>query len=158
MIINITAINLSEMAAFFDKMPDAVRRVLLLKMRQLVLELEARVKDKLSGKVLNVQTGALRRSIQNELKEARDYIEAQVYSAGDVKYAAIHEFGGITKPHIILPKAKKALKFIIGGKEIFSRMVRHKGSVMPERSYMRSSLREMAERVETLLATALEGF
>jgi hypothetical protein len=37
-------------------------------------------------------------------------------ASGDIKYAAIHEFGGIIPPHEIVPDKAKALAFITGGK------------------------------------------
>jgi len=46
-------------------------------------------------------------------------------------YAAIHQFGGRTKPHRILPKRGKALKF--GGK--FYAAVNHPGSNIPARPF-----------------------
>lgn len=51
-------------------------------------------------------------------------------------YAAIHQLGGTTKPHIIRPKAgKKALAFMIGGKKVFAGAVRHPGSKVPARPF-----------------------
>ncbi|WP_103035222.1 phage virion morphogenesis protein [Castellaniella caeni] len=50
----------------------------------------------------------------------------------NVAYAAIHQFGGKTAPHVIRPKTKKALKF--GGK--IRRSVNHPGSNMPARPFL----------------------
>lgn len=50
----------------------------------------------------------------------------------NVKYAAIHEFGGQTAPHKITAKGK-ALKFTAGGKLFLRKSVNHPGSVMPAR-------------------------
>lgn len=47
-------------------------------------------------------------------------------------YAAIHQFGGITRAHVILPKNKKALAF--GGRVV--KRVNHPGSKIPARPYM----------------------
>ncbi|WP_297572592.1 phage virion morphogenesis protein [uncultured Deefgea sp.] len=47
-------------------------------------------------------------------------------------YAAIHQFGGQTSPHVIRPKNKKALAF--GGKVFKS--VNHPGSKMPARPFL----------------------
>ena len=112
------------------------------------LLLESHIKaDKLSGQVLNVRTGNLRRSIFSGVDDNGDTIEIWAKQSGDVKYGAIHEFGGKTAAHDILPMKAKALHFIVGGKEIFAKIVHHPGSVMPERSYMRSSLEDMKDSI-----------
>lgn len=50
----------------------------------------------------------------------------------NVVYAAIHNFGGRTKPHTIYPRHKKALAF--GGKVL--KKVNHPGSNIPARPFM----------------------
>lgn len=50
-------------------------------------------------------------------------------------YAAIHQLGGKTKPHVIRPKNKKALSFSIGGKKVFAASVKHPGSKVPARPF-----------------------
>jgi len=50
----------------------------------------------------------------------------------NVPYAAIQQFGGQTRPHIIKPKNAKALHF--GGK--FFKVVHHPGSKIPAREFM----------------------
>ncbi|GAB6066019.1 hypothetical protein JCM9492_11110 [Aquifex pyrophilus] len=42
------------------------------------------------------------------------------------EYAPFVEFG--TRPHVILPRRKRALRFIKDGKEIFAKRVNHPGS------------------------------
>ena len=59
-----------ELIAKIDRMPPTVRGVLRRKIRELALRLKAKIqRDKLSGQVLNVKTGALRRSIQDRVEE-----------------------------------------------------------------------------------------
>ena len=65
----------------------------------------------------------------------------------DIKYAAIHEYGGAIPPHQIVPDKAKALAFILGGKQAFAARVNLPAIAMPERSYMRSSLAEMADEI-----------
>ena len=50
----------------------------------------------------------------------------------NVAYAAIHHFGGQTRPHLIRPKNGKALKF--GGR--FAKQANHPGSKIPARPFM----------------------
>lgn len=47
-------------------------------------------------------------------------------------YAAIHQFGGQTRPHVILPKNGKALRF----GNVLVKRVNHPGSKIPARPYL----------------------
>lgn len=59
----------------------------------------------------------------------------------NVKYAAIHQFGGQTKPHVIRAKNKKALFF--GGH--FAKSVNHPGSKIPARPFLSLTATDMSE-------------
>lgn len=97
--------------------------------------------------MLNYVTGRLFRSIMSDASRLATAMTARVFSSGDVKYAGIHEYGGKTPPHIIVASAKLALHFQWKGKDSFFKLVHHPGSVMPERSYLRSSLDDMRETI-----------
>jgi len=73
-----------------------------------------------------------------------DSVLARVFSAGDVKYARIQEYGGRTAAHDIVPVKAKVLAFTAGGGTVFATIVHHPGSTIPARSYLRSSLADMA--------------
>lgn len=67
----------------------------------------------------------------------RKSIRSQVGGSGltissDAAYAAIHQLGGRTRPHVIRARNKKALAF--GG--LFRRSVRHPGSKIPPRPFL----------------------
>jgi phage gpG-like protein len=130
------------------------------KVRALTANLQRHiVADKLQGQVLNHRTGALSRSIQHVTDVQGDVATGRVFSSGDVKYAAIHEFGGRTPPHDIYPDKAQALAFMMGGEQIFAKVVHHPGSQMPERSFMRSGLADMADEIVASLreAATVEG-
>lgn len=76
------------------------------------------------GKILQ-RSGKLARSITS----ASDTHAAQVGS--NLLYAAIHHFGGKTKPHIIRPRDKQALAWPGGRHPV--REVQHPGSLIPAR-------------------------
>lgn len=137
----------TALIARLTAMPSAVHAALLTKVTALDLALEAKVKAKLSGEVLNVRSGALRRSIFGTIDDAPTMVVGKVQSSGDVKYAGIHEFGGKTPAHDILPDKAKALHFFAGGREVFAKIVHHPGSTMPERSFLRSSLADMKDQI-----------
>ncbi|OOF45620.1 phage virion morphogenesis protein [Rodentibacter trehalosifermentans] len=83
------------------------------------------VKSRPDGSPL-IDSGALRNSIH----ASWDNDEAQVGT--NLKYAAIHQFGGKTKPHKIKPVTKKALAF--GG--IVRKSVNHPGSTIQARPFL----------------------
>lgn len=145
-----------ELSLRLTSMPAAVRRSLTRKTYSLANDLEALVKSKLSGIVLNVVTGALRRSIHNKVTSEATSVKASVFSSGDVKYAAIHEFGGTVHVPEIVPTKAQALHFIYEGKEVFARRVRAHDVQMPERSFLRSSLSDMKDGIVEGLREAVE--
>ncbi len=103
--------------------------------------------DKLSGGVLNAASGALRASIVAEAGVDEAGVFARVASAGDVKYAAIQEYGGKIAAHEIVAVKTRTLVFAACGALVFARRVAHPGSTLPERSYLRSSLAELADEI-----------
>ena len=112
--------------------------------------------DKLSGQVLAVRSGALRDSIAAEVAADGDAIVATVGSVGELKYAAIQEYGGKTGAHEILPIKAKALAFIAGGAMRFATRVEHPGSTIPARSYLRATLDEESDAIVAALAATPE--
>ncbi len=72
----------------------------------------------------------------------------------NVKYAAIHQFGGQTKPHLIKPRNAKALAF--GGRYV--KQVNHPGSKIPARPFlvlMDSDEEKILDSVEDYLRRAI---
>lgn len=146
--LNIQISGTDEVLKRLKSKPAQVRSALLQKVYILTLKLEAHVKnDKLSGQVLNTVSGRLKRSIQSKIVDSGETITGQVFSSKDVPYNAIQEFGGKTSAHLILPNKAKALAFMYEGKMTFARVVHHPGSVIPERSYLRSALADMKPEI-----------
>jgi hypothetical protein len=130
---------------------------LMVKMNSLLIQLQAKiVGEKLSGQVLKHRTGKLAGSIRVIAAEASgDKIEGAVLGGGGPAfYAKFHEFG-TTDWYVIQPVNKKALRFMIGDKEVFAKSVFH--PPIQERSFMRSSLAEMREQVIAELTEIVEG-
>jgi len=142
-------------SAALAALPDRLRQALSDKANVLAAELAAKVQQKLSGDVLNQKGGALGRSIVTMIDDSSATISVTVASNGDVKYAAIHEFGGVIPPHEIVPDKAKALSFVVGGKQVFAVRVNLSAITMPERSYLRSSLAEMADGINEGLNEAV---
>jgi phage gpG-like protein len=121
-----------------DFMPTKLRDALVREVTVLASKLVARIKqDKLSGQVLNVRTGNLRRSITDEVTSTASTVTGRVFSDKSVKYAAIHEFGGT-----------------------IHRVGRIKGPYevqMPQRAYMLPTFKEMQPEIEEGIKEAVQG-
>ena len=102
---------------------------------------------------LGVVTGRLRSSIS-----AVALSKYSVKVGTNVSYAAIHEFGGRTKPHLIVPLKKKALSWVGEGGEVFvRRVVHHPGSTIPARPYMRPAMETRRARVLEIVRAVYAG-
>lgn len=125
---------------------------------RLTLKLLTRVKaNKLSGQVLNVRTGRLRRSITQKITKELGLITGIVGT--NVEYARPHELGfkGAVSVKAHLRQIKQAW-----GKSITPRTVEvrsHSRQVnLPEKSFLRSALSEMTpEIMQTLQQSVRQG-
>ena len=111
---------------------------------RLAITVQAAVKDtKLSGQVLHVRTGTLRRSINQEVKATPGSIMGIVGT--NVPYGAVHEFGfkGVVT-------VREHLRRVREGTRTFSSIVRaHPRAVnLPERSFLRSSLKDLEAQIK----------
>ena len=139
--------------ARLDAFPGALGDALAAKAEGLAAALAESVKvDKLSGQTLAARSGALRDSIAAEVTADGDTIVATVGSIGDVKCAAIQEYGGKSGAHEILPDKAKALAFVAGGAMRFATRLEHPGSTIPARSYLRATLDEQSDAIVAALA------
>jgi phage gpG-like protein len=144
-----------DFSASLAGVPDRVRQALSSKANVLAAALEAKIQQKLSGGVLNTRSGALASSIIATVDESSADVSVRIGTSGDVKYAAIQEFGGTIPPHEIVPDKAKALAFVTGGKAVFAKRVNLPAVTMPERSYLGSSLAEMAVDITAEMSEAV---
>ena len=128
----------NELIAKLNAMPGGTRQGIVRALTRFMLQFDRRVKQKLSGEVLNVRSGVLRASVHTEVKESATEVIGT--EGTNVKYARFHEYG---VPHSweIRPRSARALAFEVGGQTIFRMRVTHPG--LPERSFLRSAQREM---------------
>lgn len=114
------------MAQIAGVMHDAVEENFAQQGRPKWAGLKLPVSKRRSGGMILQDSGQLAASIV----QASDATSATV---GTNKiYAAIHQFGGQTRPHVILPRNKKALAF--GGRVV--KKVNHPGSKIPARPFL----------------------
>lgn len=86
-----------------------------------------------------VDTGRLRASIRIESR--RTFTLRSVYTIGsDLEYAAFVNDG--TRPHIIRPRRAQALRFRIGGRIVYAKVVHHPGT--RARPFLDDALRQVA--------------
>ena len=72
-----------------------------------------------------VDTGRLRASIRVE-RQSTFGLRQRWTVGSDVEYAPMVNDG--TRPHIIRPRRAKALKFTVGGRTVYARVVHHPGT------------------------------
>lgn len=177
MIFNVEFRGLNELIVKFDALPATVFAAVANKVEAYTLALEERVKDHVQSGPLHVKTGKLLASIGHEFHAGAYDALGVVYSRG-VPYNLIQEQGGRTPAHDIFPRSRKVLAFmtkagalnraISGWRHqisrsssnamVFTPFVRHPGSVMPERSFMRRPLAQMRTEIgDGLKQAALNG-
>lgn len=137
-------------------LPDAINSGLLRGMTQLGIELQRHVQeDKLSGQVLRSRTGSLKSSIDLRVDQSSGAITASVFS--DSRYAGVQEYGfaGTVSVRASLRRIREAFGRPITEKTISVRAYDRRMD-LPERSFLRSALEDMApairDEVEAVLA------
>lgn len=145
--ITVEVVGDKQVTAKLDALPGRLHDQLLKRVTSLSLQMQAAVKMKLSGPVLNVRSGNLRRSIQSDVTDQPAEVSGRIFSDASVPYAAIHEYGGTTRPHVIEAKNGGVLAFQAGGRAIFVRRVNHPGSKIPSRPFMRPTLAEYRDKI-----------
>lgn len=143
-----------KLKAWLETRFPAIQDKLGKSMARLVIALTRKIKEeKLTGQVLKTRTGTLRRSISPGVVPGAVSVTGEVGT--NIQYAGIHEFGGRTAPHVILPKRGRVLAFPWKGEQRFFRKVNHPGSQMPERSFMRTALKEMEPEIRAEFENAI---
>lgn len=124
-------------------------------LNRLSLEIQSWVKgQKLSGQVLHVRTGTLRRSINRRVEMRSDGVWAIIGT--NVEYGAVHEYG-YKGPQTI--KAHLRMMRVAFGRPVKDpRQImvgQHTRQVnLPERSFLRSSLRDFEQRAQAAIQRA----
>jgi phage gpG-like protein len=111
------------------------------------------VEDKLSGQVLNVRTGTLRRSITQEVKESPGVIVGSVGT--NLGYGLAHEFGATIQHPGSVARRAKALHWVAAGQDVFAAWTRPHTIKLPERSFLRSALADRRDAFITAVKEAI---
>ena len=137
-----------------QSMPERVAASLASAMAGLGVDLRGLVQDSMAGSGLKSRSGRLAQSIEVEVDETS--VSAAI-DAGSVPYAAIQEYGGTTRAHVIEAINAAALRFALGGRTIFAKRVMHPGSVIPAHSFLATALAELAPVARETIADAVSA-
>jgi phage gpG-like protein len=136
-----------------DRARDGVRKTVV----RLTLELLRKVKaEKLSGQVLNVRTGRLRRSITQRVAEQGNTITGVVGT--NVEYARAHELGfkGPVSVKAHLRQIKEAWGKPLKAKLTVPVRAHTRQAEFPARSFLRSALADMEPKIRDELRETLK--
>ena len=114
------------------------QQVLIQSANQILAEMEAKVP---------VKTGNLRTSLGVKVESSRVIIGPDERQA---PYGGYVEFG--TGPHVIRPKTKKVLSFVVNGKRVFATKVNHPGT--KAQPYVRPAFDAWVDSLGTMAAEA----
>lgn len=135
----------TEVVARIKALPGRLHDRLVTRIVRLSVQLQAKVKtDKLSGQVLHRRTGTLSRSINRKLL-VNTPMEIIASVGTNVSYARPHEFGGT----FTVPAHTRTQTQVFGRpiNPVLVNVRAHKVT-FPERSFLRSALREMQPEIE----------
>lgn len=141
---SLTVEGIREVGSRFAKAPQIVGEEITVANRQALFVTREEILKRTP-----VDTGNLRDHIRVRLAQVHGKIGGSV-NVEKVPYARAQEFGA--KPHVILPRHKSVLRFKVGGKTVFAKMVHHPGN--PAVHYMRDGLRAAAPRVRAIFIRA----
>ncbi|MGD0867882.1 MAG: hypothetical protein ABSA49_20290 [Rhizomicrobium sp.] len=139
-------VDAARAAAKLAALPDKVRTGVRQAVQAGALSLLSKAQQKVSGDVLQVRSGSLLSSLRETgLSESADAISDGVAIA--LKYARIQEYGGRIEIPEIVPVNARALAFEYGGKVVFAMKAAAHVIEIPEHSFLRSSLAEIAPTI-----------
>jgi len=133
-------------------LPSAVAARLADTVARLAQALYDRVEENLSGVVLQRRSSRLAASIV----QAVDGLSASVgFDPAAVPYGAAQEFGADIRAHLIAAKNARALSFVVAGRRVFAKRVMFPGAHLPERSFLRSALADLAPEIGAKIAATV---
>ena len=102
--------------------------------------------------MLQRRSGRLAASIVQQV----DGLSASVgFDPAAVPYGAAQEFGADLRAHLIAVKNARALAFVVAGKRVFAKHVMFPGAHLPERSFLRAALADLAPEIGAAIAATV---
>jgi hypothetical protein len=146
--VDISLVGLKELKAKLDRMSPAAQDRLRVFMARFTLTVRDQVKSNILERFKS--DGPLYQGVKSEQIEERESFTGRVY-IDEIPYAAIQEYSGVTRPHVIEAVNGKALAFLSpaglglssgdgSNALVMVKKVNHPGSRIPERTYARLAL------------------
>lgn len=141
----------------FKEIHPRYMKDLITRVRRQGLGLARYVKaGKLSGQVLKTKTGTLRRKVNFQMEVTDTMVIGSVgVGMEEAKYARIHEYGGTVTIKEHLRRIKQAFGRPLKDPKTIT--VKAHSAHFPERSYLRSALKDMETEIKTDLTQAGMG-
>lgn len=146
------------LAAVLRAYGDKVQAAIVQSVGRSALRLQREVmQNRLSGQVLNVRTGNLRRSIHQQVTNTGSAVIGEVNT--NVRYGAAHEYGfaGTVNVKASLRQVRQAFGRPLKSPRYVQVRAHSRNVRLPERSFLRSALRDMKPMIETDLQKSIEG-
>ena len=121
------------------------------------LRLQSEVMDnRLSGQVLNIRTGNLHRSIHQQVTSSGGLVVGEVNT--NVRYGVAHEYGfaGTVNVKASMRQIRQAFGRPLKSPRYVQIRAHTRNVKLPERSFLRSALRDMKPDIEANLQKSIE--
>ncbi len=146
------------LAAVLRSYGEKVQTAIMQSVGRSALRLQREVmQNRLSGQVLNVRTGNLRRSIHQQVTNTGSAVIGEVNT--NVRYGAAHEYGfaGTVNVKASLRQVRQAFGRPLKSPRYVQVRAHSRNVKLPERSFLRSALRDMKPEIEADLRNSVKG-
>lgn len=137
---------------------DKVQTAIVKSVARSALKLQSEVmENRLSGQVLNVRTGNLRRSIHQRVTNTGGAVIGEVNT--NVRYGAAHEYGfaGTVNVKASLRQVRQAFGRPLKSPRYIQVKAHSRNVRLPERSFLRTALRDLKPEIEADLRNSVKG-
>lgn len=156
--LNVEFIGGDAIAAVLKAYSDGVQSAVEKSIGRSVLKLQREVmRNRLSGQVLNVRTGNLRRSIQHQqVTSSGGLVVGEVNT--NVRYGVAHEYGfaGTVNVKASMRRIRQAFGRPLKSPRYVQIRAHSRNVKLPERSFLRSALRDMKPKIEADLQKSIK--
>ena len=146
------------LAAVLRSYGDKVQTAIVQSIGRSALRLQSEVMDnRLSGQVLNIRTGNLHRSIHQQVTSSGGLVVGEVDT--NVRYGVAHEYGfaGTVNVKASMRQIRQAFGRPLKSPRYVQIRAHSRNVKLPERSFLRSALRDMKPEIEADLQKSIEG-
>lgn len=137
---------------------DKVQTAVVKSVARSALKLQSEVmENRLSGQVLNVRTGNLRRSIHQRVTNTGSAVIGEVNT--NVRYGVAHEYGfsGTVNVKASLRQVRQAFGRPLKSPRYVQVRAHSRNVKLPERSFLRTALRDLKPEIEADLRNSVKG-